>query len=69
VAIEKNTKALINTNTEDGLEVEKFKYVLNFRQQNVGYNHDIKIASSSFKNVTEFTNLGKTVTIQNLIQV
>jgi hypothetical protein len=38
------------------------------RHQNVGQNWDIKIASRSFENVSQFKNLGTTVTNQNLIQ-
>jgi hypothetical protein len=36
--------------------------------QNVGQNHDIKIAKRLFKNVSQFKYLGTTVTNQNLIQ-
>jgi hypothetical protein len=38
------------------------------RQQNVGQNQDIKVASRSFENVSQFKYLGTTVTNQNLIQ-
>jgi hypothetical protein len=68
--IKKNTEILINASKEVGLEinVEKTKYVLLSRQQNVGQNRDIKIANSSFENVSQFKYLGTTVTNQNLIQ-
>jgi hypothetical protein len=39
------------------------------RHQNVGQNRDIKIASRSFENVSQFKYLGTTVTNKNLIQV
>jgi hypothetical protein len=55
---------------EVGLEinVEKTKYMLLSRQQNVGQNPDIKIANRSFENVSQFKYLGTTVTNQNMIQ-
>jgi hypothetical protein len=68
--IKKNTETLIGANKEVGLEihVEKTKYMFLSRHQNVGQNRDIKIASKSFKNVSQFKYLGITVTDQNLIQ-
>jgi ribosomal protein S2 len=36
--------------------------------QNVGQNHDLKIANRCFENVVQFRYLGTTVTNQNLIQ-
>jgi hypothetical protein len=36
--------------------------------QNVGQNHDSKIANRSFENVSQLKYLGMTVTTQNLIQ-
>jgi hypothetical protein len=55
---------------EVGLEsnVEKTKYMLLSRQQNVGKNGDIKIVNRSFENVSQFKYLGTTVANQNLIQ-
>jgi hypothetical protein len=50
------------------LNVEKTKYMLLSRQQNVGQNRDIKIANRSFENVSHLKYLGTTVTNQNLIQ-
>jgi hypothetical protein len=38
------------------------------RQQNVGQNWEIKVANSSFENVSQFRYLWTTVTDQNLIQ-
>jgi hypothetical protein len=38
------------------------------RRQNIGQNHDIKIADKCFENVAQFTYLGTTITNQNLIQ-
>jgi hypothetical protein len=67
--IKKNTETLIDASKEVGLEinVEKTKYMLLSRQQNVGQNRDIKIANRSFENVSQFKYLGTTVTNQNLI--
>jgi hypothetical protein len=68
--IKENTETLINASKEGGLEinVDKTKYMLLYRQQNVGQNRDIKIAKRSFENVSQFKYLGTTVTNQNLIQ-
>jgi hypothetical protein len=48
--IKKNTETLIDTNKEVGLEinVEKTKYMLLSRHQNVGQNWQIKIGDGSF---------------------
>jgi hypothetical protein len=53
-----------------GLEVnvEKIKYMLLSRRQNLGQNHDIKIAIRCFENVAQLKYLGMTVTNQNLFQ-
>jgi hypothetical protein len=48
--------------------VDKTKYMLLSRHQNVGQNRDIKIANRSFENVSQFKYLGTTVINQNLIQ-
>jgi hypothetical protein len=47
--IKKNTDILIDASKEAGLEinVEKTKYRLSSRHQNVGRNHDIKTATTS----------------------
>jgi hypothetical protein len=60
--IKKNTKALIDSGKEVGLEVnaEKTKYMLMSYQQNAGKNHNIKIANRSFENVARFKYLGMT---------
>jgi hypothetical protein len=51
--IKKSTETLIGASKEVGLEinVEKTKYKLLSRHQNVGQNWDIKIANRSFENV------------------
>jgi hypothetical protein len=67
--IKKNTESLIDASKEIGLviNVEKIKYLLLSRHQNVGQNRDIKIANRAFKNVSQFKYFGTTVTNQNLI--
>jgi hypothetical protein len=64
--IKKNTETLIDASKEVGLEinVDKTKYMLLSRHQNVGHNWDIKIAKRSLKNVSQFKYLGTTVTNQ-----
>jgi hypothetical protein len=51
--VKKNTETLIDASKEVGLEIniEKSKYILLSRQQNVGQNRDIKIANRSLENV------------------
>jgi hypothetical protein len=51
--VKKNTGTLVDANKEVGLEinVEKTKYRLLSRHQNVGRNRDIKIANRSFESV------------------
>jgi hypothetical protein len=68
--IRKNTEMLIGAGKEVGLEIniEKTKYMLIFRHQNVGQNWDIKISNISFENVFQFKYLGTTVANQYLIQ-
>jgi hypothetical protein len=68
--VKKNTETLIDASIEVGLEIniEKTKYMLLTRCQNVGQNRDIKIAKRSFENVSQFKYLGTTVTNQNFIQ-
>jgi hypothetical protein len=67
--IKKNTETLIDDSKEIGLEinVEKTKYMLLSRHQNVGQSRDTKIAKRSFEIVSQFIYLGSTVTNQNLI--
>jgi hypothetical protein len=50
------------------MNVDKTKYMLLFRHQNVGQNREIKIANRSFENVSQFKYLGTTVTNQNFIE-
>jgi hypothetical protein len=68
--IKKNTEILIDTSKGVGLtiNVEKTKYMLLSRHQNVGQNRNIKIANRLFENVSQFKYLGMTVTNQNMIQ-
>jgi hypothetical protein len=68
--IKKNTGTLIDAGKKVGLEtkVEKTKYMLLSRQQNVGQNRGLKITNRSFENVSQFKYLGMTVANQNLIQ-
>jgi hypothetical protein len=49
-AIQKNTDILIDASKEVGLEIsiEKTKYMLLSRHQNVGQNRDIEIANKIF---------------------
>jgi hypothetical protein len=65
-----NIETLIDFSKEVGLEinVEKTKYMLLSRQQNVSQNRDIRIANRSYENVSQFKYLGTIVTNQNLIQ-
>jgi hypothetical protein len=69
-SIKKNTETLIDARKKVGLErnVEKTKCILLPHHQNVGRNRDIKIANTSFGNVSQFKYSGTTVTNQNLIQ-
>jgi hypothetical protein len=52
--IKENTKTLIDASKKVGLEinVEKTKYMLLTRHQNIGQNRDIKIANRSFEYVS-----------------
>jgi hypothetical protein len=51
-----NTETLIDASKEVGLEIniEKTKYMLLSRRQNLGQNRDIKLANRSFENVSQF---------------
>jgi hypothetical protein len=70
--VKKNAEASIDARKEVGLEIsiEKTKYMLLSRQQNVGQNREIKLVntSRSFDNVSQFRYLGTTVTNHNLIE-
>jgi hypothetical protein len=70
MSIKKNKKTLVGASKEVGLEinVEKTKYMLLSRHQNVGRNRDIKISNRLFGNVSWFKYLGTTVTNRNLIR-
>jgi hypothetical protein len=59
--IKKNTKSLIDASKEIGLviNVEKTKYTLLSRHQNVGQNRDVKIANRSFENVSQSNIWGR----------
>jgi hypothetical protein len=56
MAVNKITETLIDASKEVGLEikVEKTKYMLLSRHQNVGQSRDTKIANRSFENVSQF---------------
>jgi hypothetical protein len=60
-AIKENTETLIVASKEVGLEihVEKTKYMLLSRHENVGQNRDIKIGDRSFENVSHFKYGGR----------
>jgi hypothetical protein len=62
--IKENMETLIDVSKEVGLEinVDKTKYMLLSRHQNVCQNRDIKIANRSFENVSQFKYLGTTIT-------
>jgi hypothetical protein len=66
--IKKNPETLIYASKEVCLEisVEKTKYMLLSRQQNVGHDRDIKIANRSFENVSQLKYLGTTGTKSKL---
>jgi hypothetical protein len=68
--IKKNTETLIEASKVVGLEihVEKTKYMLLSRHQNVGQSWGIKITNRSFENVSQFKYLGMTITNQSLIE-
>jgi ribosomal protein S2 len=68
--IKKTMETFIYASKEVGLEVntEKTKYMLLSCHQNVGKNHDMKIATRYFENVAKFRYLGTTITNENQIQ-
>jgi hypothetical protein len=60
---------LVIASKEVGLEVkaEKTKYMVMYRNQNAGQNHNIKADNKSFERVEEFKYLGTTLTNRNSI--
>jgi hypothetical protein len=60
--VKKNAEALVAAVKENGLEVNanKTKYMVMFRDQNVGRNHSMSIDNSAFERVEEFKYLGTT---------
>jgi hypothetical protein len=68
--INKNTETLTDASWEVDLEMknEKTMYMSLSRHQNVGQNHDIKIANRSLENVSHFKCLGTIIINQSLIQ-
>jgi hypothetical protein len=65
--MKKNTETLIDASKEAVLEVnvEKTKFMLLSRHQNIGQNWDIKIGDRSFRNVSQLNYLGTTVANKN----
>jgi hypothetical protein len=59
--VKKNLEILIDASREVGLEVnvDKTKYMLLSRHQNVGQNRDIKIENRSFENMSQFKYMGR----------
>jgi hypothetical protein len=57
--MKKNTETLIDASKEVGLEidVERIKYMLLSRHQNVGQNRDVKIANRPFEKVEQLKYL------------
>jgi hypothetical protein len=67
--LKKFIETLIDDSKEADLEinVEKTKYMLLTRHQNVDQCWDVKLANRSFENWSQFAYLATTVTNQNLI--
>jgi hypothetical protein len=65
--IQKNTKALLDSSKEVGLEVnpEKTKYMLMSHCQKAGQRHSINIVNTSFEDVAKLKYMGTTLTDQN----
>jgi hypothetical protein len=68
--IKKNAETLIDASKKIGLEinVEKTKYMLLTRHQNICRNRDLQIANRAFGNVSQLRYLWTTVISANLIQ-
>jgi hypothetical protein len=69
-SIKKNTESFICASKEAGLEinVEKTKFMLLSRHQNVFQHRHRVISNRSFENVSEFKYFGMTLANQNLVQ-
>ena len=67
--LEANAEALIVASKEIGLKVnvDKTKYMVMSRDQNVGRNHSINIHNISFERVKQFKYLGTTLKNQNSV--
>jgi len=65
----KNTEAYVSANKETGLEVnsDKTKYMVMYRDQNVGRSQNIKLDNESFEMVEQFKYFGKLLTYQKSI--
>jgi hypothetical protein len=50
------------------LNADETKYIITSREQNATRSHNLKIDSSSFERVEEFTYLGTNLEYQNSIQ-
>ena len=59
--INKGTGALVVASKEICIEVndEKLKFILMFRDQHAGQNHNLKIGNKSFERVKQFRYLGQ----------
>jgi hypothetical protein len=68
-AVKEKAEALIVASKETGLEVnvDKTKYMVMSRDQNVGRSQNMKINNRSFERVRELKYLGTTLTNQNSI--
>jgi hypothetical protein len=68
-SIKKNAEDLVVDSKEIVLELnaERTKYMVTSRDQNAGYNNNIKIDNKSFERVEEFKYLGATLTYRNSI--
>jgi hypothetical protein len=66
-----NTEVLLVASKEIRLEVndEKTEYMVMYRENTAGQNHDIKTGNKSFEGVEQFKYLGTTLTNQNSIHV
>jgi hypothetical protein len=65
--IKENSETLLEASRDIGLEInaEKTKYMIMSRYPNSGQNQNIRVVNESFKNVSKFKYLGRTLTNQN----